>query len=247
MTDDYVLNFGIKCKRPIDLQSAATSDFLDKLSDAAPTLDRIDEDTEKGTISLFEEGRLRRPRQIEIKSDGVQSEAGSEITLEERHEFLRIVATAAESLKIDKRQVNVVDLRVMFRIKHWGNHSDLAAEALWKPGPLHKMVQAFGTPLKDVSIGFQTSPPERDEFVIALTVAPQTELREIRSGEYDGDELVIMCAVARTKGFLRVGSFSDTLSELEDIWTKTASKPIMDNVVAALKGSAVTERPRDRS
>lgn len=246
MIDDYVLNFGITCKRPLDLQSQSTSDFLDKLSDAAPTLDRINEDAEKGTIELFEQGRLRRLREIEIKPGGLGAAAGNEITPDERHGFLRIVATAAESLKIPKRDVSLVDFRVFFRIEHWGNHHDLVAKALWEPGPLYTMVHELGMPLDDVTIGIRTSPPDRDEFAIGLTVNPRTAPREIRSGEYDGDKLAVVAIIGRTHGFHRAGSFPEMLAELEDIWTKMASKPIA-NLAAVVKGLAVPEKPKDRS
>ena len=244
MTDDYVLNFGIECKRPIDLQAPATSAFLDKISDAAPTLDQIEQDTEKGTIQVFEQGKLRRRREVEVNRNGVHAASGSEISAEERHEFLRIVATAAESLEIGKRDVSVIDLRVAFRIKHWGNHHDLTARALWEPGALYTMLQHVGTPLSEVAMVIKTSPPGRDEFMIVFTVNPRTSLREIRSGEYDGDELSIVCAIARVYGFHRAGSFCDMLAELEDIWKTTVAKPVVEDVVAATKSLAAAEKPQ---
>lgn len=247
MTDDYVLNFRIGWKRPIDLQSPSTSEFFDKLSDAAPTLDRYKEDTEKGKIGLFEEGKLRRLRDFEIKSDSLVAAAGSDLSRDERHEFVRIVATATESLEIVKRDVSLVLLRVIVEIKHWGNHHDLAARALCEPGSFYKTVQQLGMPLVDMTIALRTSPIDRDEFAIGVTVVTQTAEREIRSGDYDGDELGILCDVARTHGFHRAGSFCDMLAELEEIWTRTAAKPIMDNVVESLKRLAVTEKPQDRS
>lgn len=247
MPDDYILNFGIEWKRPIELQSPAISSFLDKLGDAAPTVDRFNEDTEKGKIVVFEQGRSRKVREVQLKSDGLLVAAGNELPVGERHDFLRIVASAAESLEIVKRDVSLVDLKFAFEIKHWGNHHDLAARAFCAPGALYKTVQQLGMPLNDLTIAIRTSPPGRDEFMMAVTVFPRTGMREIRSGEYDGDELPILCVIARTHGFHRAGSYPDMLAELEDIWTETASKPVMDNMVAALKRAAISERPQDRS
>ncbi len=243
MTNDYDLNFGIECRRPIELQSESTSDFLDKISDAVPTLDRIQEDTEKGTIELSELGRLRKNREVRIKSDGLQATAASEITLEERHEFLRIVADAAESLEIPRRDISLIDFRAIFRIEHRGNHHDLVAKALWEPAPLYTTVQQLGVPLDDVTLDFTASLPDRDEFGVAVYVIPQTSKREIRSGEYDGDSVVIMCGIGRTHGFHRTGSFSEMLTELTDLWTSRILGPITDNLVAALTAAAATERP----
>jgi hypothetical protein len=106
------------------------------------------------------------------------------------------------------------------------------------------MLQQLGTPLKDVTLAMLTSPPDRDEFAIIFTILLQTVDREIRSGEYDGDDIITICSIARKYGFHLAGSFSDMLEELEGIWTKVASKPVIENVVAAFDKLAVGRNPQ---
>lgn len=246
MTEDCIINLGIECSEQIDLGSPAVLEFAESVTQLVPQLDQVEQDDEKKSLSLFQQGKARRPREVEIKVDGLQAAAGTGIPADERFPFILSVAAAAERLKLSKYRIVVVDLRFIFRVTHWGNHDDLVARTLFSGGRLETILDDFDNPLDTVALHFTTRPCAGDEnIVLGVGFRTQTTRREIRSGEYDGDSLSVICGLGRVGGLIKTGSFKDVVQELHDVWTDKLEDTLYINVVKPLQDAAVTvESPK---
>lgn len=244
MTEDCIINLGIECSEQIDLGSTAVLEFAESVTQLIPQLDQVEQDDEKKALSLFQQGKARRSREVEIKADGLQAAAGTVIPADERFPFILSVAAAAERLKLSKYRITVVDLRFIFRVTHWGNHHDLVARTLFSGGGLKTILDDFDSPLDNVALHFTTRPNTDDEnIVLGVSFRTQTTRREIRSGEYDGDSVSVMCGLGRVGGFIKTGSFKDVVQELHDVWTEKLEATLYANVVKPLQEAAVTVEP----
>ena len=233
-----IINFGVKSSRKIDVDSESFWRFAEDVSKRVPSLTKVDADEENGTLTLFESGGSSRVREIRVEPNGIQCAAGSEVQDDEQLSFMREVAVAAEVFDIPKLSLEHVDLRYIFRITHHGNHHDLIASVLWAGGPLKHFRDALETPFISVDTDLSIEVPGHEDVHLALTTKPRTSLREVRTGNYDGDPLDIGCGVVRFGGFATMPSFDAMLEEFENIWTSQLEEYVMKYVVQPLTDSA---------
>ena len=245
MKSDCVLNFGMRCDEPLDLRSRSILRFAEEVVRIVPELDQVKRDAKKGEFELFQRGKERRPREVEITEKGVQAAGGMEISIDERVDFVMKIGDAAELLEISKLNLSIVDVRFVFPIKHWGNHHDLVAKALFAGSPLCQMVRDFNSPLDRVDLSLVTRAAKNEDLVLVTSIDPKTVRREIRSGRYEGDEIVVICGVARTGGFVNVESFRGMLAEILDMWADQMESVILTHLVQPLQRFAIAEEPED--
>lgn len=244
MIEECTLNLGIECPGQIDLGSATVLEFSESVTQLVPQLDQVEQDEERKSLSVFQQGKVRHRREVVMKVDGLQAAAGTEVPADERFPFILAVATAADRLKLSKFRLVVVDLRFVFRIIHWGNHHDLVADTLFRGGRLKTMFDDFASPLTNVELTFTTRPRTGADIVLGVNFVSNTSRREIRSGEYDGDAMRVVCGLGRVGGFIKAGSFKEIIQELHDVWTQDLETTILSNVVEPLREASVTAEPR---
>ena len=241
---DAIVNFGVDCTQPVDLQSADVLRFAEDVSRLVPELDQVERSEKGGKFRLFQRGARGYVREVRVTADGVQAAAGSELAYEERLAFAARVAEALETLRISMFNVRVVDLRHIFRITHWGNHHDLVAQALWGRGLLQGLVQGQTTLLTSVDFAFNCELVEGN-VVFAFAVNPQTSAREIRAQKYDGDDVSVICGLARVGGFVKLKTYADMLAELGELWTRQLKDKVVASIIEPLRRAAVGREPQD--
>lgn len=246
MKCDWVLNCGIQHNHVLDIESNAVRDFAEKLVQDVPELAQVERDKSQKKLSLFEQGKEGWIRRVEIsQTAGLQIATSQEITMQQQAVFVRKVIDNAEDLEISKLEVNTVDVRKIFYVKHWGNHHELLAKALFKGGILWKMFEKMDTPISNLDMSFNIYPKVDDEdIVFGVWANPRTRRREIRSGNYDGDNLILVCGLGRTGGFVKFKNFWEMFSELFEIWKEGLTESVRRHLVKPLRNIAMPEQPK---
>lgn len=250
MDDEWSANFGIFTENPFDVESPMIDKFATKVTNLVPELDTVELDKAKKTWRLIQaarKGHPRLPREIEIDSGGLVAAAGSGLSPAERVAFLRGVSSAAEQLEISKFNTSVVDLKYIFRIPHWGNHHDLIANTLLSHSPLSGLAQKVSGAIVGLELRTTVRIPGEENLLCVITVRPQTTRDEIQRGEYDGDDIRVVCGIARVSDFWKAGTFEDMFVELHQTWQDHLKKVIVGDFVLPIKQNAVSSKPLNDS
>ncbi len=249
METDWAVNFGISTEKPFDVESPAIDKFATEVTRLVPELSTVERNKEKNTWRLFQslqKGHPRLPREIQIDPDGLSAASGSGLTTDERIAFLRNVAKAAEELDISKFSIDVIDLKYVFRVRHWGNHHELIMGALLGGSTFSKLPETLKIPVDALELKTGLQIRGSEHIVCVVSLGPQTSRTEIRSGVYDGDEIKIVCGIARVSDFWRAGTFEDMFTELQQTWDRELAPMVIEYVVRPLKERAVSERPANQ-
>ena len=237
MDTQCVLNLGVTLAKELDLDSPGVEKFATTIMQNSP-IDKVDRNAEKPGIDLYQTGTERHPREIELRPSGLQVAAGIEITPAERIEFVELVANAAEQLGFSKLDLKLVDVRFIFSAKHWGNHHRFLADVFWPAGPIAEFLKDAAIEPHLVDWTFNTHPHGDGNLALAVTVLPSTSGGEIRSGNYDGDEVSLMFGLARTGAFLKFGTLGDVVQGLIRIWEEDFEAKSVQRLVAPLLKAA---------
>jgi hypothetical protein len=245
MKCEWILNCGIEYNPPLDIESEIVKNFSTSIVHEIPELTQTERDTENGRFCFFEQGKEARVRQVQISKDsGLQVGAQDTLTYEEQMSFVRKVIRSAEILKISKFNITMADVRKIFFIKHWGNHHDLLAKSLFKGGALGKMFDEIECPLSKLDLNFNVYPLPNEDIVFGTWAYPRTRRSEIRSGEYAGNSLTLVCGVARVGGFVKFDSLWEMFEEVIKIWDSGLTDKVIKNLVKPLLAVAVGKEPK---
>lgn len=239
MQVDPVLNFGIKAAQAIDLESQNVLRFAERITELVPELDRVEHERDEAIFRLAQRKSSDVLREIEITANGIQCATNPRQSLAEQRRFLNNVAEAAEALALSPFQVSVVDFKTIYRVFHRGNHHQLMIDALWTNSPLASFASKLEIPLFNLDLSMMFEPEQREELVGLIRFQPQTDLREIKSGAYDGDSIDIVCALARIQGFRKGLLFTAILAELQKIWDDGAKSRVEEFLVEPLSQKAL--------
>ncbi len=238
MHQNCILNMGIAAARDVlDLNGPAVEQFAAKVMQNTP-VDKSERLTDKPRIELYQRGKERRPREIEITPSAVQAAGGVELSPADRVTFVKFVADAAEQLFVSKLDLKYVDVRFIFRTKHWGNHHKLVADVFWPAGPLANFLRAAQLEPFEIDWDVKSRPSGDDNLLLVATILPRTAESEIRSGAYDGDEISLMLGLARVGGFLRFSSFGEIVQNLLQTWDADLERFVVRELVDPLVNAA---------
>lgn len=250
MEDNWAANFGIATENPFDVESPAVDEFASVATRLVPELSTVERNKAKNTWRLFQslqKGHARLPREIQIDPGGLAAASGSGLPADERIGFLRNVAKAAEKLGISKFSINVVDVKYVFRIRHWGNHHELIMGTLLEGSAMSRLPKRLAVPVDALELKTGLQVLGSESLVSVLSFAPQTSRTEIRSGVYDGDEIKVVCGIARVSDFWRAGTFEDMFVQLHQAWVNELAPAIIEDIVQPLRQRAVSEQPANQT
>lgn len=137
----------------------------------------------------------------------------SEVSSAEIKESIKSIFEAA--FKVKRVQVSGIawaDVVHVFDTKYLGNHHAFLSKLYYRGSLLENVFSSKEIYSNDIMIGGLVSGADSRRCVISIEGA--TSLREIRSGEYDNDEINIFIYYAETKDISRsdIGNFMATLA-----------------------------------
>ncbi len=239
-TKSYI-NFGVNWHKDIDITSQCFTQAIQDLVTVYPSLE-VDPKREEQTISVHETQGRDRVRHIQFNPSDYQA-ACAVPDEDEQMKFIDDVAKAVKHLPFSLIDLQTVDLRYIFEFKHWGNHHALAAEAFLSTDGFTGRLKDADCPIirLDTIAGFGI--PNRSDLVLVVKIEPKTSFGEVTTGEYDGDNLVVTCGLAKTKGFLQAEDLLAIFKDLQNVWKTTILSAIEQGILGPLDKLSVSEPP----
>ena len=228
------LIFGIRTKTPADYRSAPMEDFLREVSRRFPSVNSTKEGRDGDSFMLYEAGADQHVREVRIAELGVFVAGGSQLPESERDRFVREVAEAADALPIRRLDIETIDLQRVFSVPHEGNHFDLIASVVTGGSPIEDLHKTTGFPNARLDILWGTHAHGENGLTFIMKTVARTTWDEITSGEFDGDEIDIVCGIGRTSGFLTLDSYLSAIDEIQAFWSEHFETPIVDGIVRPL-------------
>lgn len=207
-----VYNTGIRLKEPLGAPEGEIRAFFEEVRQAVPALNHYEH--EGADFNLVERGAGRPVRQVLVGEKAITLAVGPPVSVNDANEFATNVYPLISSfLKPSPLLLEHMDVSFRFGFPFKGNHDQLVLASLFGGTPYAEIATNIEGAVRDFrpTVSFSLT---SDHSVLALIeIHTGTSSRETESGVYDGDDIRVVCGIAKVRG-LTDRSLEETYASL---------------------------------
>lgn len=251
-----VFNTSVRFKHALSLAEGDVLAFFGQVMQALPALNeyrRSDEgkadevpSAEMESFDLIQRGKGRNVRQLRLRKSELVLAAAPPLRLSEADQTARVLyPIVSERLHPSPLSVDYLDVSFRFEMPYRGNHNQLVLTKLFGNTPLGEVIRGIDGAVFNFEPEVKLSISSDHSVIAVLTIRTATTPREIESGDYDGDEIQVLCGVAKVRG-LAASSLEETYALLFAQAVPFVEQRVLIPIVETLQNSIREESFRAR-
>jgi len=198
--DDYepVFNTSIKLRSPLHFDEKQVIDFFGHITLSVPALNEYRQ-TDKD-FHLLEMRAGNTVRQIVFRQDEIKLAVAPPLGMSVADETARVIyPLIREHVRPSPLLIEHVDMSLRFAFRYEGNHDLLVLHELFGGSPFAEIARGIQGAVREFQPSLNVSLTTDHSVVAVVEIQTSTSEREIESGVFDGDEIRLVCGVARTR------------------------------------------------
>ncbi len=207
-----VFNTAVHWKQPLPVNETVLLEFFGDVVAAVPELSEytredmgFEEAAEESQDSyrLVQPGTLRNARQLSVDRRGIVLAVAPPLGIAEADRTARIVyPLISKHLRPNPLLIDCLDVSFRFGFPYKGNHDQFILGKLFGNTAFADLVKNVNGSVIDFqpTLVMSISGDHSTRAVVEIQTA--TSMREIESQVYDGDEIMVMCGVAKIRGLV---------------------------------------------
>lgn len=234
LSDDFYLNLNVNTEMELSSSRESVLHFSEQMQKRYPEM-RNFYARDKNDFILEGDKNSGSYRWCSIEARRVASgrvnPEGIDEALDQHRSVLEL---APYELSISPLDCEALDLLIGFDFNYRGNHNQVVAEALGVSPALERLSAMPGTSFISYEPNLTIALDEECRTQCRLSVETRTTPYQIRSGEYQEDQLSVYLT-ARRYGSLDPGTtFVDALAELANVCFETLDNYVIESVLEPL-------------
>jgi hypothetical protein len=233
---DVVFNTSVRFKDPLEIDEKEVLGLFGEVMQAIPELN--DYRREGDDFDLIERITGKPARHLRVRKKGITLAVAPPYRLEDLHRTAKCVyPLIARHLKPTPFMIEFLDIAFQFEFSFKGNHDVLVLTRLFAGTPYAQIATEIEGAVLDFQPALSVS-LSKDHSVIALIeIHTSTSLREIESRTFDGDEIKLVCGVAKVRG-LASQSLESTYDSVYSHAVPFVQNKLVTSVVEPLRAAA---------
>jgi hypothetical protein len=238
---DFYVNMRLNTQLNLPHNRETVLHFFERIQKEFPDMTQFRK-YDNGDFNLEEDRRSGSYRWVRLESRRLVSGYVNPPSLEEAlalHKFL--LELAPYHLGISPLEIEHLEVLYGFDLNFRGNHDDIVVEGLFSESPLACLLDEEGAKPVDVQPCIAIALSDDCRLQARLEVLTRTDNYQVRTGEYNDDEISVYLTVRRYWGDRPKGAMEDIFENLFERADAICSDRVVPKVVRPLS-SAIASR-----
>lgn len=253
--DEYpiVFNTSVRFKQSLSLTETQVMEFFGEVVKAIPELSEYEQAKDgessdsvrkKGpTHTLVQRGQGRHVRQLVLQAEDITLAVAPPLGVTEADRTARIVyPLISRFLRPNPLFLDFLDISFRFEFPYRGNHNQLVLTKLFANTPFAELAEGIRGAVRNFEPGLNLSISSDHSTIAIVQIRTATTPREIESKVYDGDDIMLLCGIAKTRG-LGARSVEETYEMVYADALPFVEGKLVPSVVKILEKAVHSEEP----